>query len=1003
MPDHEKAIIKDGFLLTSDEPIAVGSSLWFEWLATAKKFSFKYPNGGFMAQCELRRNKSYWYAYRRRDGKLFKVYLGKTEELTFERLQQTNMELMGESAPEQTAPVPASALNDPYLFTARIDTSFLPITKITVPVLPRQLVSRPRLNQKINTPLTLIYAPSGFGKSTLLNDWKQTCGHPVAWLTLDEHDNNPARFLYSVVTAFQTIHQDFGKNLTAYISSVPTVQAAEAAQHLTNDILEAQALFPTLGLVLDDFHRINHTVIYDAIQIWLTHFPANLYLAISGHTRPPLSLGHLRAQGLLTELDVNDLRFTTSEGVNYLQQYPQDPPLAHDDLEKLVRHTEGWAAGLTLTALALGKQGDQRQFIDTFSGAHIYMREYFMETVLQRSSPEIQSFLLQTAILKNLTGSLCNAVTGRTDGDEVLEYLWQENLFIIRLKEQGWYRYHDLFAEMLYSQLHARCYPEEIAAFHQRAAQWYREQYAPADAIYHLLSIEAWEEAATLIEEMALRELEQFGEDSRLLRWLQDLPESVFQKHKNLLFVYMRLANNAMSQKKIEKFITYMERNISSKPSTLQTQDERDVLAEIQRIRLTWAQGNTFVPPTRSGNKYDARWDLLNRLYLLKPAYSLFQDSPDEPIINLLNEAQTQNNLFVALMAGGVLSKRYLLAGQLRQAEKVCRQVIERALSQRGQLPETASIALGVLSHLHIERNEIDLAQKYLAQAAEVDPNPASTNMPIQIAILRAKIQTILRQKEEARITIQTARSLNVRHPSGSWTDDDLLAYEALICLRSGDIGAVEHILLEKPIEVEHHLLQQAHAELFLKKGQFQEAEGILWDIIDKFPNLIVIEPLQEVRILLSLALFWQNKINQSVQVMLGAVRLSAPERFIRPFLNWGEDCMPILSLVMETQSLSSEAHNFLNKLLKTLVSSSGKVWPTKEEMEKLSASASISIREREILQLLSEGYSNREMSKKLSVSESTVKTHLGNIYSKLNVNSRMQAVSLAKQLKLVQ
>jgi LuxR family maltose regulon positive regulatory protein len=153
----------------------------------------------------------------------------------------------------------------------------------------------------------------------------------------------------------------------------------------------------------------------------------------------------------------------------------------------------------------------------------------------------------------------------------------------------------------------------------------------------------------------------------------------------------------------------------------------------------------------------------------------------------------------------------------------------------------------------------------------------------------------------------------------------------------------------------------------------------------------------------LSLALFWQNKINQSVQVMLGAVRLSAPERFIRPFLNWGEDCMPILSLVMETQSLSSEAHNFLNKLLKTLVSSSGKVWPTKEEMEKLSASASISIREREILQLLSEGYSNREMSKKLSVSESTVKTHLGNIYSKLNVNSRMQAVSLAKQLKLVQ
>ncbi|MCB0101583.1 MAG: hypothetical protein H6635_04315 [Anaerolineales bacterium] len=999
MSDDKKAVIKDGFLQISPRPILVGSLLWFEWLTKAVKFSFKNPSGGFVAQHELRRNTSYWYAYKRRDGKLYKAYLGKTEELTLERLQQIAATLNGEP---QADAAPASAMpSSPYLLASRIDSSFLPLTKITVPVLPRQLVSRTRLNQKISTPLTLIHAPSGFGKSTLLNHWKQNCGYPIAWLTLDEHDNNPPRFLYSVITAFQTVYSDFGADLLTYISSNSAIQPTEAVHHLSKSIIEAQAFHPRLGLVLDDFHRINHSIIYDTLQFWLEHFPPEVQLVISGHTRPPLSLGHLRAQGMVAELDVNDLRFTNAEGVNYLQQYVQEPTLAYDDLEKLVKHTEGWAAGLTLTALALSKQSDQRQFIDTFSGAHIYMREYFMETVLQRSSPEIQSFLLKTAILKNLTGNLCNAVTERSDSSEILERLWHENLFIIRLEEQGWYRYHDLFAEMLYSQLHAR-HPRDVQNLHQRAAKWYREQYAPADAIFHLLSIEAWEEAATLIEEMALRELEQFGEDSRLLRWLQDLPENVVQKHKNLLFVYMRLANNALSQRKIEKYISHIEHNISSKPESLRTLDEKDVLSEIQQIKQIWGQGNTFVPPTRHDNEHASRWHLLNRLYLLKPNYSQCQEYPEEPILDLFNESLSQNNLFVILMSGGTLAKRFLYAGQLRRAEKLCRQILEKALSQRGQYPETASIALNILSQLHFERNEIEIAQKYLKQSQEVDPNPTSSNMPIQNAILRAKIQLALGQKEEALATIQTARNLNLRRPAGVWTNEDLLAHEIRINLRSGNIENAEALLLEISTENENHLLQQMRAELLMQRGMFREAEEILWNIIDKFPSVIMIDPLQGVRILLSLALFWQNKVNQSVQVMTGAIRLSAPEKFIRPFLSWGEMCAPILLLVSETQSLNTEAQAFLQKVLKMLAVTTEQARPSKGELENLSTSASISMREQEILYLLSEGYSNREMSKKLSVSESTIKTHLGNIYTKLKVNSRMLAVSKAKQLKLI-
>jgi LuxR family maltose regulon positive regulatory protein len=368
VPDSLKPIVRDNFLQAGITPIPVGSPSWFEWLSTAKKFSFKSPRGNFVAQCEKRRNKAYWYAYRRA-GKLTKIYLGKTEELTLERLEQACISLTGQGLLAQLTDQPAG--HETITAESRIDTSLLPLTKINVPALPRQLITRPRLTRQIHTPVTLIYAPSGFGKSTLLNDWKQTCGYPVAWLSLDDNDNHVIRFWHSVTLALQTIDPEFGKELLTYLGTTSPIQIPDIVSRLTNDILHSHASHPRLGLVLDDFHRINRAEIYDSVQLWLEHLPPNMQLVILGHTNPPLSLGHLRATGLVTELDANDLRFTLEEGIDYLQRYQQGTSLAYDDLAKLVKHTEGWAAGLTLTALALSKQEDHHQFVDTFSGAHI--------------------------------------------------------------------------------------------------------------------------------------------------------------------------------------------------------------------------------------------------------------------------------------------------------------------------------------------------------------------------------------------------------------------------------------------------------------------------------------------------------------------------------------------------------------------------------------------------------------------------------------------------------
>lgn len=996
MPGSMKFIVKENVLLTDSGHIQVGSPAWYEWLATARSFSFKSSRGNFVARSEKRRNGTYWYAYRRA-GKLMKTYLGKNNELTPERLEQASLSLTSQTRIKQYQG--QAGRREPV--EARIDTSFLPLTKFNVPLLPRQLVVRHRLTRQITKPVTVIYAPSGFGKSTLLNVWKQTCGYPVAWLSLDENDNDLTRFWHSVAMALHTVQPQWGNELLSYLNSTSAIQPLEVVSRLTNGIMQQQDTFPRIGLVLDDFHHIDRMEILDAIQGWIEHLPSNMQLVMSGHTSPPLSLGHLRARGFLTEMNASDLRFTLEEGVDYLRLQQQATSLAYDDLAKLVRHTEGWAAGLTLTALALNKQESQRQFVDTFSGAHIYLREYFMETVLQRSSPDVQSFLLKTSILKHLTGKLCDAVTDQEDGEHMLARLWQDGLFIVRLEEEGWYRYHDLFAEMLHSQLQSR-FPDEVLQLHKRAAHWYRAQQAPADAIYHLLTIEAWEEAALLMEEMALRELEHYGEDSRLLRWLQELPASVVQQHKTLLFVYLRLAQVALPRQNIERFIRQIEINLRGKPGAQQTPEERDVLLEIGEIRNAWESGDESLPSTGGDSTSDATWELLNGIHLLRQTYDMRSGTREQQITELLHRAQAQGNLFVVMMAGGVLARRVLTNGQLHRAEKIARQVLDQALARRGKLPETASIALSTLSQIYFERNEPDLAQKYLTQALEVDPNPTSTNMLVQIAVQRSQMYMAQGDFAGALVNSQSIRELHLQRPSGVWTDRDLLVYEALIYIRMGDFSAAEGILNEAWDEPQHGLTHLARAELFLMKQQPASAEEQLGKLISQYPHGILVEPLTCVRVMLAKAMFDQHKIHQALQVMKEAIRTAAPEGFYRPFLDKNAWCPALLSLALQAENLPDEARVFLQQVLHLSDQSGAEAQVTKEEMHALSASASISPREQDVLRLMSAGYSNREIAWKLSISESTVKTHVANIYTKLIVNGRVQAITYAKELKLV-
>jgi LuxR family maltose regulon positive regulatory protein len=402
-----------------------------------------------------------------------------------------------------------------------------------------------------------------------------------------------------------------------------------------------------------------------------------------------------------------------------------------------------------------------------------------------------------------------------------------------------------------------------------------------------------------------------------------------------------------------------------------------------------------------TGGEHNDVWQMLNGI----AQYNRYRQEVDkaEPILHQTYEtARVRRNLFGMLLAGGQCAASASSQGHLRRSEKIAHQVLQQALTQRGKLPEPASIALAELSRVCYERNQLAQAHQLLVRAAEVDPNPVSSNMPVTIAIVRAKIQSAQGNGEAAQVTLQAARELNTQRPASVWLDQDLIAYQALVCVRQGNCAGAERLLAEVEDADTHALFALVRAEILLEQKQAAEAQDLLDRLITQYPHGLYQEPILGARVMLAIALFEQHQVNQARQVMAEAVRLAGPESFIRPFLDHGPRSVPLLTLVLHTEHLTAETQSFVKEVLRMLGHAQGAQKPlSKTELTALSTAASISAREQQVLRLVGAGLSNQEIAAQSSISASTVKTHLGNIYRKLGVNSRTQAIAQALALKL--
>ena len=730
MRKSDKPLVRDSLLLVAggdpdvSSPVPVGTARWHEWLAENESFVFEGSAGHLTARREIRRGISYWYAYRRRGGVLAKTYLGRPHELTQARLEQASAHLASQSplAPLSDGAEPANtgaALRTGQdAEPADADLSYLPMTEVTPPALPQKLIAWPRLTQRISTPVTIICAPSGFGKSTVLNEWRQSCGMPVAWAALTADDNRPLRFWSKVVTALRIVDPSLGQSWFSELRASSASALSRIVVNLSNDILRhAPNASHGIGLVLDNYHHIQNTEIHTSLQTWLEHIPQTLKLVIASNTRPPLALGYLKAKGMVVELEADDLRFTRDEGIEFLLQQTPGQQLAYSDMQTLVIRTEGWITGLVLAMGASTQQEDCAGFMETFNGAHPLLRDYFAESALHGQSWDVHAFLLKTSILKRLTVPLCDAVTGQTDSAEMLALLLRKNLFLEQSEGSDAYRYHGLFAETLRLQLQEQ-FADESPRLHRRAAEWYREHSHPIAAIDHLLAGKSWEEAAGLIEYVALDELALRGEDSRLLRWLRQLPEAVLRQHKKLLAAYLRLASIASPWTRVETLLVRLETALTSRPAEENAAAVEETLTEIRQMRGLWLRNDQETLELPSGPDDNAAWRMLTDIAECYRYYRRDLLQADARASAVYETAKRSRHLYAFLVAGGGCACLALSQGHLRRSEHIASEVLRQASELSARTPESASIALAALSNVYFMRNQ-------LAQACQLRRAPA--------------------------------------------------------------------------------------------------------------------------------------------------------------------------------------------------------------------------------------------------------------------------------------
>jgi LuxR family maltose regulon positive regulatory protein len=607
-------------------------------------------------------------------------------------------------------------------------------TKLYIPPVRPGLVSRPRLIERLNEglhrKLTLISAPAGFGKTTLLSEWvhrrsEVTPPLPVAWVSLDEGDNDPTRFLAYVIAALQTlalsqvegIEANIGKGALGALQSPQPPPMESVLTALINEIVTIPDSF---ALVLDDYHMIEAQPIHDALTFLLDHLPSQMHLVIASRADPPLPVARLRGRGQLTELRVDDLRFTPDEVAEFLNRI-MGLGLSVDDITALDSRTEGWIAGLQMAAVSMQGRENISGFVAEFTGSQHYILDYLIEEVLQRQSESVQSFLLQTSILERMSGPLCDAITGTGNSHAMLEHLEHANLFVFPLDDNHhWYRYHILFADLLRQRLH-RAQPDLVPTLHRRASEWYEQNGHTAAAIDHALSAGDPERAAHLIEQAA-ESMMMRSEIATLQSWVEALPDEMVRARPTLCVFHtwaLMLSGHPLEVAEA-RLQDAVEADAAGSVSG-EVMAVRALIATYQgktRQSIELAHQALELLPEESLSLRSLVAGFLSLNYFYSGDVVAARQALDETV----RIGQRAGNVMNTVLALCHLAELSIIQGQLHEGRAFYEQALELAIDEQGQgqRQPIAGIALIGLGRLLLEWNDLDGATRHLVEGIEL-------------------------------------------------------------------------------------------------------------------------------------------------------------------------------------------------------------------------------------------------------------------------------------------
>lgn len=872
------------------------------------------------------------------------------------------------------------------------------LTHLTPPPVRPNLVSRPRLlaaiDQGVERKLTLISTGPGYGKSTLVAEWLATSRMPAAWVSVDEGDNDPHQFFSYLAAALQTLDPALCPELWRQLNDTRAFSVRAMVTTLVNELTVVTRPFL---LIFDDLHLIRSPELLEGVALLLQNLPHMMRVLVTSRTDPPLPLLRMRARGELLELRTAELNFTLDETRQLLAGAYQ-LALSERELREVQEWSEGWPVGLMLVGqLMQGQDAHERQIrFERLGGDVRFVQDYLWQETIEQQSPERRRLLLQTALLDRFDAALCAEVTGMPDAGAVMKSLERENLFLIGLDGAGrWFRYHHLFAEVLRERLAQEYAPDEIRALHARAAHWYHAQGAAEDAARHALAAEDWDLALPILREICTGLAAQEGVSS-LRRWLEPVPFAVLQRdHQLCAWLAWALMRHGM----VADALHILESgDVSWTPDELVAMRGLRLMVRILQTtyHLRPEQGLAYCAEALAlvddQQPYErGRILLLNALlHGINGAVA----SAEVCLRELSAIAAQVNSHALQLMERNVFAGTLAMRSRLREAAEIFRQVIANG-DEWNDL---------VVHYAHWQLADILLEWNDLAGAEEVLRTGYRITVKTSAPLHRPRFHQYLAELAWARGDAERAhaeldRAVELTNTIGG--DGEMrvvLARRARFWLASGYLERVRDWAreggLDPSVEPAYNRLSEFYVvmRLLLLDGRSEPVLAMIEPALRRAEHSHRASDVLQLQLLRAIAEETMGRHAAAQRSLQRAMQIGEPERYIRSFVDFG----PMLAPLLVTAARMEHPQATYARALLTEMGLGGQV-------DQALTANMLSAREREILQLIAAGDSNRQIADRLFISEQTVKKHVSNVFQKLSVVSRTQAIDRGRRLGLLQ